>query len=690
MSIRLSTGLRQTFKNFKVLNVDEALLKLETCSNLYEVLNDDYNRIYGDIDGKVLESVTEDEFLILNEKTRHELVTFLKDESYALYSASSFAFKKISFGFVFTNKKISKSDNKRWIEEIAKELKFPDGVSLDSGVYGKNQKIRCLNSSKDGEIRPKKLLIGKPIDTLISYIEGCELLELPPLEKRKKKVEVIDVINETLLEKIVMNITNDCDWDKWYKIAQAIFNERGSEELFLKWSRTSAKHNEREAIAQWKSLKLSEDTKLTSASLWYWSSLNKESHEQIILEYCSPDDYQHQKIMFEKEHFKLKNPPCYIRQYNGQIQYLKEGDLGLMYANKFCKGELFVHKWKSDQSIRTYEEIVFKPKQEIPQDYFNIFTDFKCQAVEGNIDTMKELFWLLSGESEEVQEYLESYFAHLIQKPYEKPGVAIVFYTSKQGAGKDTPLDFIGKLIGSEYFFNTEDAENNVFGRFTIHLQKTLLLKMEEVEFETNKKNESALLSLITAEKRSFEGKGKEPVTLNDYKRIVMTTNKSTPVNIPESDRRFVLINSSERRVGDFEFWEKVYKDLDKPETAQAFMYYLLNKDISNFRVRSRPTTDFYKEVKTTLRPYHALFFQKWIAAHGEFRDSFEQSASTWVSSINEGSKFAITSTRFGRDSKLYPQEVLTKKAGKFSNSYIIHTKEMHQFLISKGWWDDA
>ena len=245
-------------------------------------------------------------------------------------------------------------------------------------------------------------------------------------------------------------------------------------------------------------------------------------------------------------------------------------------------------------------------------------------------------------------------------------------------------------MLGQEYFFNTEDAENNVFGRFTSHLQKTLLLKMEEVEFETNKKNESSLLSLITAPSRSYEGKGREPITLDDYKRIVMTTNKSTPVNVPESDRRFVLINSSEKRVGDLDYWGQVYKELAKPETAEAFMFYLLNKDISNFNIRKRPITDFYKDVKTTLRPYHAFFFQKWIAINGEITDIFEQSASEWVKNINEGSKFPITTTKFGKDAKIYPVETLSKKKGMYSNSYTIHTKEMHQFLKSKGWWDDV
>ncbi len=59
-----------------------------------------------------------------------------------------------------------------------------------------------------------------------------------------------DVINGMLLERLVLNITNTeaTKWEHWYKVAQAVFNEGGTEELFLRWSALSPKHNEREAI----------------------------------------------------------------------------------------------------------------------------------------------------------------------------------------------------------------------------------------------------------------------------------------------------------------------------------------------------------------------------------------------------------------------------------------------------------
>lgn len=523
----------------------------------------------------------------------------------------------------------------------------------------------------------------------------------------RKKGDVSETLGKNLLDRLVMNITNDesVDWNQWYKVAQAIFNEDGSEDLFLRWSALSPKHNEREALKQWKSLKKGDG--LTAGSLYYWSSLNTEKHEAIVLDCLPPEDYQHQKVLFEKTHFKLMTPPCYVSCENGSIQMLNESGMVLRYGNRWFNkktnvarrgGKIeeeevrssFFNAWKADPYMRTYQEVVFKPKQVVPKTQFNLFTDFPCDAVEGNCSVVNDLMWLLSGENKEVFDYLEGYFAHMIQKPYEKPGVALGFYTDKQGAGKDTPLDFIGRIVGGEAFYNTEDAGNQVFGRFSEHLQRTIFLKMEEVEFETNKKNESAFLSMITAPTHSYEGKGQKAIVLDDYKRIVMTTNKTNPVAVAESDRRFVLISSSEKRVGDRAFWDGVYEVLKKPETKQAYYHYLLNKDISNFNVRERPITNFYKEVKTAQRPYHAVYFQKWVGLNGEFQGECEMTATEWVKAINADTKFPITITRFGLDMKKhYPQDCITKIEGRYNNSYKLHTENIHKHLGEKGWWAD-
>jgi hypothetical protein len=166
-----------------------------------------------------------------------------------------------------------------------------------------------------------------------------------------------------------------------------------------------------------------------------------------------------------------------------------------------------------------------------------------------------------------------------------------------------------------------------------------------------------------------------------------MTTNKSNPVSVAESDRRFVLVNSSEMRVGDRAFWDGAYRKLAKPETKHAYYYHLLHKDISTFNIRERPTTDFYKDVKTSQRPYHAVYFQKWISQNGEYQEECEMSSADWLKAINVDTKFPVSATKFGLDMKKYPGDCLMKKKGMYNNSYTLHTAKMHEFLVAKGWW---
>ena len=143
---------------------------MKTKTNLYEVLNDEINKVYGDVDGKVNTNITEEDFDKLNKEVQNEIERNLDGKPYALYSASSFAFKKISFGFVIQDMFMTKIDNKQFIKLIKSDFNFPENIVLDTGVYSKNQKIRCVGSSKDGENRPKKLIKGTLSDSLISNL----------------------------------------------------------------------------------------------------------------------------------------------------------------------------------------------------------------------------------------------------------------------------------------------------------------------------------------------------------------------------------------------------------------------------------------------------------------------------------------------------------------------------------------
>lgn len=681
-TIKISKGLRQSYKNAVILTVEEALSALKKRTDCYEVLNDEFNRPYGDIDGKVPETMTEYEFTTINQETRNILEDWLNREEYSLMTASSYLHRKISYRFVFTNFIVTKDDNKEWIKKVAEDVRLPDGVQFDFGVYGKNQKMRMVGSNKDGENRPLRLIHGTEQDTLISYIpDSAEKLELPKKEKKEKQ-EKKGIIEPTVVSRILEYLDEKRFdvYEDWLKIGMICYNEGIDVSIWDEFSKRSLKYREGDCAKKWKTFN---KNSLTIATLWEWlKEDNPAGYEQL-----KQDDYEYKKVEFEKTHFKLMNPAVYVRLYNDKITLLKHNELLHLYNNMFCNKELFVSKWIKDPTIRTYEELVYKPNQTVSDTVYNIFTGFPIQPIQGDISAVHAVLQLITNNDTAVFDYIEKWVAWILQKPYSKTGTSIIIQ-GDQGIGKDTYFDFVGKMFG-EYFFNTNRAEEDVFGKFNGHLKKILLMKFEEASFLVNKKNESSLKSLITCNRQAYENKGIDPITLDNYFNIVMTTNNDIPVHIEQTDRRFVLIKGSNQQRGNLQFWNSIHDQLNKPETLQAYMYHLLNLDLSEFNPRDRPITEYYEEVKQAFIPYHARYFQR-LVEDTKIENHTWTSRTLFENMKLENQKFDLTETKFGRDMKLYfESKALIKVCGRSNNNYTMNVPAMTTFLHSQNWWID-
>jgi hypothetical protein len=297
-----------------------------------------------------------------------------------------------------------------------------------------------------------------------------------------------------------------------------------------------------------------------------------------------------------------------------------------------------------------------------------------------------------------VFDWIENYVAHMFQKPGEKPGVCICFQSEEEGAGKETYWEFIGEILGQHLYFNTSKPEDTVFGRFNGSLKQVLMIKFEEADFETNKRNESQLKALITAVNASYESKNENAVTLRSYCRCIMTTNVVVPFVLSDTNRRFMMVQASPEMVGKTEYWEHVHSVLAKPESKAAYLDYLLNKDITGFNPRKFPKTAYMNETIAATRPLSAQFFQREVEkAEGRAVVGAEEGAEAvmevmrWkardlFNKINENAKFPQTETRFGREMKKY-MPTLEKDVKADAAYYQSHPAKMREFLESKHWW---
>ncbi len=398
------------------------------------------------------------------------------------------------------------------------------------------------------------------------------------------------------------------------------------------------------------------------------------------------DEYLAMKEEFESTHFKLVSPPCYVRLEGKTIQHLSKSDLLLLYENKMCNGKPFLDRWLKDETMRTMRCLMFSPQREIPEDCFNTFTGFAVDPKEGDFSAFTEVLHLISGKDAVVAENIEKRMACLVQKPMEKQGVCIVVFSPEQGAGKDTYFNAVGGLMPN-YFRNTADAGNHLFGRFNSELETTLLFKMEELSFTDSKAHCNLFKSLLTATEMTYEQKGMPSKTAPNYTTFVATTNNDVSVVLEDTNRRFFMVRASPDRVGDTEFWTRIHKELAKPEVRSAYLHHLLTLDVSDFNPRVFPATEYQEEVKESFIPYHARAFQTLLEANP---DSGEM---TWTARdlfglMKDKSGFPLTETKFGRDIRLYVGSgVMMKRHSRSGAVYTFESETLRNWLTSKKWW---
>lgn len=426
---------------------------------------------------------------------------------------------------------------------------------------------------------------------------------------------------------------------------------------------------------------------LTGYSLRLSVKEMETNFEKIVEE----DDYPEMKEEFEKTHFKMELPYGFVRMDGKELHTYNLTELKGVYANKFLSdGSLFIDRWLNDPELRTYKSFVYRPKQEVPADRFNLFTGFDVEPVEGDVSVIRDVLRLISGNDPAMMEYIEKWTAWLVQRPYEKLGTCIVI-SGEQGVGKDTYWDFICELLGTQYTLITSRPDRDIHDKFNGHLKKVILIKCEEAQYLINKDNGESMKNLITQTKQVFQDKGAKSITLDCFFNFVMTTNQTIPVPLEQTDRRYALCYASSEKRGDVAYWNNVYSTLAKPETRSAYMDYLLKIDLTGFVPSQYPRTEYLEEVKETFIPYHALWFQGFIAREGE--EGLEQertfTATELLRRMNENTKFETTATKLGRDIKHHYQGVIQKQKGKLMNSYTFKNADLLQFLKQKKWWAD-
>jgi hypothetical protein len=398
--------------------------------------------------------------------------------------------------------------------------------------------------------------------------------------------------------------------------------------------------------------------------------------------FLKSEDYQTMKLEYEKTYFKLlgdyvyyngdtitNKSPSAIREYfkNKKI-YIKEdrenanGDITTIKKEKS-----FYDIWSEDPDMKEYTEVTFDcDVKNVPKHKFNLFDGFKIKdhkisdkekAREG-LELINKHIEILRNHNKEHVKLVKWFYAQALQKPHELPNICLVFI-SKEGVGKDLFSEFIEKIFGEKYCYNT-DKLDNVCGKFnSIHGGKIIGVINETNPVDSQQRRDN-IKYIVTANKFLIEGKHKDPVKTKNYCRMVFYANRLTAFPIEEGGRRPFVFYCSKEMLPKYcgaekskEYFDNLLKVIADKDVQKAYYDELMKIDVKNFNHKEIAKSDLQQDMEENARSPIVEFFYKFLYTNLESKLTIK--ASDLLKLYNEflkerNMKFDVSAKSFNID----------------------------------------
>lgn len=376
----------------------------------------------------------------------------------------------------------------------------------------------------------------------------------------------------------------------------------------------------------------------------------------------------------------------------------------------FIDGEkpvTYAQKWLNWKMRREYAGLCFAPEREPRHNYYNLWHGFAVKPTSYNEASkaaklgfdafMEHLHTNVCQSNTELSEWLTGYFAHMIQKPFERPLTTVVFRGTK-GVGKNALIDRVGHLLGSGHYLVAHDGRY-LTSNFNGHLDSCLCLVLDEAFWSGDKAAEGKLKGLTTAPEILIERKGKEPYKVDNLVRLIVVGNEDWLVPASHDERRYAVFQVGEGRKQDLKFFEDMRINMDEKGGAEVLLHFLKNVDLSKTDVNKAPKTEalldqklssldrfytFWLECLQEGRIVHSDFSESWQETLD--KDRFRRAFMTYCKSHNM-SGWGHTAEKIGKLLKACLPSVVTNHKRRESNGFV-YVYKIPSLEVARAEWD--
>jgi hypothetical protein len=281
--------------------------------------------------------------------------------------------------------------------------------------------------------------------------------------------------------------------------------------------------------------------------------------------------------------------PCGMKAFKLETQNIQA-----VFETLNAKGELVEvsvsagHWWLKHEK-RNEKAFVFKPVGQEARDEYNLWRGYGVvpKPGEDKIGLLLDHIWEVICKRDQLNfTALMNWLRYAVQRPDLLPETIIVF-VSQQGSGKSLLGEVMCRLLGLHAAVVSE--QDYMTGRFNGWLaQKTFILG-EEMFWAGDHRAADRLKSMATSPTLDTEFKFMHPQQMPNHLHIMLTTNHEHAVRAGAADRRFFVLDVSEHRRGDHDYFDAIHRDLETGGYEQ-FLNYLLSTPLGD-HPRIRPMT---------------------------------------------------------------------------------------------------
>jgi hypothetical protein len=192
---------------------------------------------------------------------------------------------------------------------------------------------------------------------------------------------------------------------------------------------------------------------------------------------------------------------------------------------------------------------------------------------------LRHIYRVLGNGDRKAGRYILRWCAWAFQNP-GKAAEAVLVLRGEEGAGKGMLARVLLKIFGA-HGLPVSDPKHLV-GAFSGHLQFCCFLFLDEAFWAGDSVHEGRLKALVTEETITIEPKYFSPFPIINMLHIMISSNSTWVVPAGQKARRYSVIEVSDARVGDFEYFDELAGELANGG-IEAFLYDMLRLDLGGW-----------------------------------------------------------------------------------------------------------